>query len=572
MIQAAPRGADGADSPDGSDGSDGANKGGKQLAAVDPFPTDVLPAPLARYVREGAKSVGCPEDYFGVALLCLAGAAIGNSRAIELKPTWRETALTWVAVVGDPGMLKSPMLGLVTKPFEERQLRLEEEFVAAWRAYKEELELHEQAKKPKEGKPADELPAADATASDASPEPVPPVLERCITGDTTVEAVAKLLKENPRGLLLCRDELAAWTLAMNQYRGGRGSDRQFYMSIWCGATIWLDRKGEPRPLMVPDPFLSILGCLCPDMLGELAGRGDRQDGFMDRVLFCYPDAPPPPTWSEDEISLDAERAWRDAVEALFALEPEWVEGRPKARVVRLSPPAKEAWVEFYNGHSREMGAADFPGGLKGFWSKLRGYAARLALILHELRLVTGESTSGEAVDEPAMRGGIVLAEYFATHAARVHKLMSPKAELASHEKTAMEAVANLVGAKGGAWEGTAEQLQAMLNGAPESNDAKGWGMWPASPESLGRALRRLADRLKKDHGLELRFSRAPDRKRTRLIALKKLSGPSAAGATPEKATSCKADGSRKASAAAKQTVQATQGSPRTVSGNGSRKR
>ena len=326
--------------------------------------------------------------------------------------------------------------------------------------------------------------------------------------------------------------------------------------------------------MVPDPFLSILGCLCPDMLGELAGRGERQDGFMDRVLFCYPDAPPPPTWSEDEISLDAERAWRDAVEALFALEPEWVEGRPKARVVRLSPPAKEAWVEFYNGHSREMGAADFPGGLKGFWSKLRGYAARLALILHELRLVTRESTSGEAVDEPSMRGGIMLAEYFATHAARVHKLMSPKEALASDEKTVMEAVANLVGAQGGAWEGTAEQLQTVLDGVPGS-DAKAWGMWPASPESLGRALRRLAGALETHHGIEARFSRAKDHKRTRLITLKKLSEPSepsAAGATPEKATSCKADGSRKASAAAKQTVQATQGSPRTVSGNGSRKR
>ena len=45
LIQAAPPSSDGADSSDGSDGSDGGKREGKQLAAVDPFPTDVLPAP-----------------------------------------------------------------------------------------------------------------------------------------------------------------------------------------------------------------------------------------------------------------------------------------------------------------------------------------------------------------------------------------------------------------------------------------------------------------------------------------------------------------------------------------------
>jgi hypothetical protein len=569
--------------PDGSDGPDGSEPPSDQLAAVDPFPTDVLPPLLARYVREGARAVGCPEDFFGVAVLALAGSAVGNSRAIELKLTWRERACLWMAIVGDPGMMKSPMLGLVTKPFEDRQLRLEVKFARELRAYEEELEQHEQAKKAKKrrpaaepGQPAHEQEGDIVRAADAYPRPQEPILERCITSDATVEAIARLQKENLRGLVLCRDELAAWTRSMNQYRGGRGSDRQFFMSIWSGASIVLDRKGERRPLIVPSPFLAIVGGLCPDMLGELADEAGRQDGFTDRVLFSYPDPSPPAVWTEEGISAAAEDAWRRAVEALFALEPELIDGRLMARTVHLSPDAKQVWVEFFNGHSRDMGAADFPTGLKGFYSKLRGYAARLALILHALRVVTGESSSDEAVDEESMRGGVLLAEYFATHAARVHGLLSGGHDASDTDAALAYALEQLLDAHQGRWQGTAAQLLDAINGMVDPA-VRGREAWPTSPESLGRALRRLAPGLKKVHRIDAQFSRAPGKDRTRLVTLNILSEPSepsepsAADATPEGETGCTSDGSNGPPATAKQTVRAPGERVRTVPGDRPRK-
>src|SRR2546426_5105668 len=39
---------------------------------------------------------------------------------------------------------------------------------------------------------------------------------RTWTADTTVERLAGLLTENPRGLLLLRDELSAWVKSMNR--------------------------------------------------------------------------------------------------------------------------------------------------------------------------------------------------------------------------------------------------------------------------------------------------------------------------------------------------------------------
>src|SRR5262249_47024475 len=78
--------------PNGGRPAAGAEPGPKalDLPPVPAFPTDVLPEPLALYVREGARAMGCPEDYLAVPMLALAGAAIGGSRVLEVKPGWQE--------------------------------------------------------------------------------------------------------------------------------------------------------------------------------------------------------------------------------------------------------------------------------------------------------------------------------------------------------------------------------------------------------------------------------------------------------------------------------------------------
>jgi hypothetical protein len=147
---------------------------------------------------------------------------------------------------------------------------------------------------------------------DATPAPV---LERCLTNDTTTEAVAELLRDNPRGLLLAREELVGWTRTMNLYNKGRGADRQFYLQTWSATAIRIDRKTAPM-ISIPRPFLAVTGGLTPDMLPELADEEGRQDGFLDRILFAYPDTGPPAPWSEDVISQEARAAWRAVLRTL----------------------------------------------------------------------------------------------------------------------------------------------------------------------------------------------------------------------------------------------------------------
>ena len=54
--------------------------------AIGPFPVDVLPMPVAEFAREVAEAIGCLPDLVGLPILVVAGAAIGRSTSLMLKP------------------------------------------------------------------------------------------------------------------------------------------------------------------------------------------------------------------------------------------------------------------------------------------------------------------------------------------------------------------------------------------------------------------------------------------------------------------------------------------------------
>lgn len=79
-------------------------------------------------------------------------------------------------------------------------------------------------------------------------------------------AVVRILEENPQGVLLARDEPAAWLGSFDHYAHG-AADLQFWIEVWGGEQVSLDRMGErpgtpvtwdsPRtasPQPVPAPF------------------------------------------------------------------------------------------------------------------------------------------------------------------------------------------------------------------------------------------------------------------------------------------------------------------------------
>jgi hypothetical protein len=314
---------------------------------VEPFPVDVLPRQLARFVQDAAAAISCPPDYIAVPMLVLGGSALGAGRALEVKPGYTERACLYAVVIGPPGTAKTPALKLAAAPVYQRQARLMQE-------YRQAKDLYDEQDGDRRGKP---------------PKPA-----TIYVSDTTTEKLAEVLQDNLRGVSLIRDELSAWVGGMDQYRArGRGSDRQFFLSAWGGEPVSVHRKNQQAgPIYVVHPFIAVGGGIQPDLLANFRGEHHAADGFLDRLLFAYPEPPRAvgETWAC--VPDAAIRAWSETLRLLYALEPETeVDGGKRPHFVRLTSDGRAAWKRFTEHLAAEMNADSFPEALRGPWSKMR---------------------------------------------------------------------------------------------------------------------------------------------------------------------------------------------------------
>jgi Protein of unknown function (DUF3987) len=226
-------------------------------------------------------------------------------------------------------------------------------------------------------------------------------MRRHLVSDITMERLAQVMNDNPpgSGLLLHRDELAAWVLSMNQYRGGRGADRQSWVSIWSGEPWIVDRK-TTDDAYVSAPFACVLGGIQPDVLPELATN--RDDGFVDRLLFTYPE-PAAQSFTTSGVEPMLTLAYHNVYRRLLFAD------FPTASV-ELTAAAADMFGRWYNDWSVWLNSYDWADG-RGARAKMPRYLARLALILSQLR-------GADAVNEYDIHGGARLVYYFTMMADR----------------------------------------------------------------------------------------------------------------------------------------------------------
>lgn len=357
--------------------------GGGRSVGLPPFPVDAFPGPLRRYIESIAEALPCPPDYPGAMMLPVLATFVGKRRSIEIKPGWKERPVLFCAAVGRSGDRKTPAFDKVTEPLKRMQARYFAEFAREMEAYK----------------------AMSPEQQAATPEPK---LKQAFTTDTTIEAMREVLSSNPRGICFPSDELSGWARAIGQYKGGKGHDRQIWLSIWSSQTIVVNRVGKP-PIVVPEPFVSVTGGIQPDALPDIVDD-TREDGFAARVLFAFPDPVPHADWNEK--TTDGSIFYESICDQLHDLEPQ-------DDPLTVDPAAKEVWIDWVNGHRRE----EPPTNLCAHWSKAEGHCLRIALVLHLTRQLCNETRS-EQVDEPSMSGAVALVEYFKAHARRVYKTVA----------------------------------------------------------------------------------------------------------------------------------------------------
>jgi hypothetical protein len=348
------------------------------------FPLGALPDPVSRYAQAHSEAMCVDPAMIAVPALSVLAAAIGNTREVEVKSSWTEPATLWTAVINPSGALKSPAMEKALGPAYREEKRLKEEW---------EQEISEWKERDEEDR--DQRP----------------VRERRLANDATVESIALLHDDNPRGFLLYRDELAGWLGSFNQYNRG-DSDLQKWIEFYENRPIQIDRKSSDRPaLFVEHPSVSVTGTVQPDVLEDRLDTLHFQSGFAARLLMCEPPERPR-RFNDADVTSATKEKYFDLVRRLYRITLDEEEG---AKGLPLSSEAREVYADFFDRNQRLLEKLQ-SGPLRAVVAKIEAIAARIALILQVC-----EDPSVTEIRRDSMIAGTTLAKWFRREVARIYQ-------------------------------------------------------------------------------------------------------------------------------------------------------
>jgi hypothetical protein len=363
-----------------------------------PFPVDALPMVARQFVSEGAAAIGCDASFLTLPLLTMAGAALGANRWLEVKPGWRVPPILWSAIIGRSGTNKSPALNLISGLLVPVMKQWRDQYRIAMEGDHEAgLQYEKRVQAWSRKKESNDVPA---------PRPAPPAQRRLVVTDTTIEQLTTILAENPRGLVLVRDELDGWLQSFTRYSGS--SDKPFWLNCYSGLPHPVDRRGRGVVAFLDCPLVAVCGGIQPEIMRSRM-RGENQDsGLLARfVVAC-----PPPMlrrWRKEIIKTTTREGMANAMLQLVEAEES---------TLILSVEAENsfsAWVD-----ANGLVIADATDAEAACLSKIEELPARLAVILHSL-----DDAAGMVVSGATMQAAIRLAEWFRQEKLRWHRSTEP---------------------------------------------------------------------------------------------------------------------------------------------------
>ncbi len=436
-----------------------------------PFPVDLLPTPIRSFIVEGSKATGVDPTMYVLPVLAVCAAAIGTTRRVRIKRTWLEPSILWTVPVARSGQVKSPPFDDAVRPLKMRETQSLRDHEDVLLEHDANITRWEIANKAWKSKGHEENP--DPPSKPTKPEP-----SRLITTDPTTEAITLLLSHNPRGLLLCRDELSGWFNSFNCYRGGRGSDISCWDEMYCGKMMIGDRKTGDKTIHVDHASVSITGTIQPRILRRVLTQEYFEAGLSARLLLAMP-PPRRKRWTDSELSEDAELVYDHIIGNLLTLKHRDESGGHTSAVdIPFTPDALKLFVEFYDQHAivQEQTADD---DLAAAFAKLEAVAARLAMIFHFIRWADDDLDDPDFVGTEDTTAAILITRWFIHETERVYTIFG-------EDEVAIEAreLLDWVMIQGGS--ATARDLQLHSRRYPTSQAAtdaiddlvrRKWGQW-----------------------------------------------------------------------------------------------
>lgn len=402
---------------------------------VNSFDISILPSPIADWVRDVSHRSSCPIEYSAVGGIMALSAALGKSVAVLPKrhDNWHEYGNLWGMVIGSPSSMKSHPVEEMLKPLEAIQARqgeLVSKELIEWDKAAEIINIKNSAIKDAQKKATktainnhEDLDTLEVTPFiELPPMPTKPCY---LARDITPEKLETELADNPRGIMVYRDELRA--LFNTFTKAGHEGARTLYLSGWSGKQR-LDTKRMSRSDVSLDAYsLGVIGTIQPGPLGEFVSaagtKGD--DGFMQRFgLMAWPDDSLGFRSVDDAPNEIAKRKYIECIERMVTINQKGgqrvgyqVEG-VKVPALRFSEDASTVFNEWMCNHMNALKRSKECESLESHLSKYRKLVPALALLDHVAKLNRFDST--EDIGRESVENAILWAAVMESHARKVY--------------------------------------------------------------------------------------------------------------------------------------------------------
>lgn len=370
------------------------------------FPLEIFPKAIRDIIEALEEYENYNVDFTSASFLTVFAAAMGNTWSVRFMTGWVSRPIIYMVLVGSPSCGKTPPLQQAVAPL----LKLDGEYDMI---YCKEMETYRRW----------ERMSAKQREKHSLPEEMKMPQRKChVVVDSTVEALIGALRDNPRGVLIYKDEIDSLLSNFNRYNS---SDEGYFLSLFSGTPFKYSRKSNNEHIFLANPYCSIIGTTQPGRLGEQFGGKRMMNGFSSRFLKVYPEIDKMPSWNDTAMPDGVLEEWGRIIRKVVTVTPSTdQEGKATSIELLFTQEAKLRVIQWKDEVNNKVYAETDSDAVRALCGKLETYLVRFCLVIQIMHCICGESGMDE-IEPRTAELAIRLTEYFRNMESRIAPEIEP---------------------------------------------------------------------------------------------------------------------------------------------------
>ena len=370
------------------------------------FPLEIFPKAIRDIIEALEEYENYNVDFTSASFLTVFAAAMGNTWSVRFMTGWISRPIIYMVLVGSPSCGKTPPLQQAVAPL----LKLDGEYDMI---YCKEMETYRRW----------ERMSAKQREKLSAPDEMEMPRRKChVVVDSTVEAMIAAMRDNPRGVLIYKDEIDSLLSNFNRYNG---SDESYFLSLFSGTPFKYSRKSNNEHIFLSNPYCSIIGSTQLGRLAEQFGGKRLVNGFSSRFLKVYPEINKMPSWNDATMPHEILEEWERIIKKVAGINPTTdQEGKATSIELLFSQEAKLRVIQWKDEVNNKAYAETDSDAVRALCGKLETYLVRFCLVIQIMHGICGESGMDE-IEPRTAELAIKLTEYFRNMESRIAPEIEP---------------------------------------------------------------------------------------------------------------------------------------------------